>query len=199
MIAEARAKMASQGSKPPEGEPEPDLAAGEEIKPIEDRYIDDGSVTADDRKKFSLRTGGTAAALPTVRPAPLPGESMSEQDVIREVSGSRRVIILGVVGVLVAAIVAAVFYMMRDRPSLPPAPAPTAHAVPAPPPPGAPPAQPPGLSAGRVVVKPRPTAPPQAKQPRASSRAIVAPVTKRSDGSEKRSSRRRISNRRNRR
>ena len=55
MIAEARAKMAAQGARP--GAVEGPEVPVEEVKPIEDRYKDDGSVTTEDRKKFSLRTG----------------------------------------------------------------------------------------------------------------------------------------------
>ena len=199
MIAEARAKMAAQGAKA-EAEGEPEIS-NEDIRPIEDRYVDDGSVTVDDRKKFSLRTGGTAASLPTVRPSALPGESMSEKDVIREVSGTRRAIIVAVVGVVVTAIVAAVLWMMRDRPSLPPAPAPAAQAVPAPPPPGAPPAQPAGMTAGRTAAKPRPTETAAVREGRGESKPVATPVAKRADA-DKRSSRRRTgsaSDRRNRR
>jgi eukaryotic-like serine/threonine-protein kinase len=198
MIAEARAKMAAQGAKA-EGEPEVEIPA-EEGQPIEDRYVDDGSVTADDRKKFSLRTGGTATALPTVRPSALPGESMSERDVIREVSGSRRAIVVAVVGVVVVAIVAAVLWMMRERPSLPPTPAPTARAIPAPPPPGTPPPPPSGITAGRAVAKPRPSETAAVRETRAEGKpAAAASVVKRTDSADKRSSRRRSTDRRSRR
>jgi hypothetical protein len=90
---------------------------------------------------------------------------------------------------------------MRDRPSLPPAPAPSAQAVPAPPPPGAPPAQPPGMAAGRAVAKPRPTDPPApVKDARVDSKGTSAPAMgKRTDGTDKRANRRRATDRRNRR
>ena len=70
MIAEARAKMAAQGARP--GAVEGSRCPVEEVKPIEDRYNDDGTLTTEDRKKFSLRTGGTATALPTVKPGRSP-------------------------------------------------------------------------------------------------------------------------------
>jgi hypothetical protein len=85
MIAEARAKMAAQGAKPGAVEA-PEVPVESEVVPVEDRYKDDGSVTTEDRKKFSLRTGGTATAMPTVKPGMVPGDAMTEQDVIREVS-----------------------------------------------------------------------------------------------------------------
>jgi eukaryotic-like serine/threonine-protein kinase len=178
MIAEARAKMANQGAKV-----EPEVAHIEEdVKPVEDRYVDDGSVTADDRKKFSLRTGGTATAVPTVRPSAVPGESMTEQDVIREVSGSRRAIVIAVAAIVVAAVVAVVLMMMRGRPvsSAPPKP-PAAAAVQAPPPPA------PAAPAG---VKP-PEAP--TKAGRRETKIVAAPPSgKRSDGSDKRARRKAV-------
>jgi hypothetical protein len=194
MIAEARAKMAA-GSKEAAVEGEADVAA-DESKPIEDRYVDDGSVTADDRKKFSLRTGGTATAIPVVRAGAVPGEKMSEREVISEVSGTRKAVMLVLVGVVVAGIVAAVLYMMRDRPSLPPAPAPAAHAIPEPPPPGAPPpAQPPGtMAAGRTAAKPRPSEPSQPQVQGREARLESRAAGKRAD--EKRASRRRGERRR---
>jgi hypothetical protein len=199
MIAEARAKMASGGNK--EAGVEAEIAV-DESKPIEDRYVDDGSVTSDDRKKFSLRTGGTATAIPVVKAGMVPGESMSDREVIREVTGTRKAIILIAVGLVVAGIVAGVLYMMRDRPHLPPAPPPTAQAIPAPPPPGAPPAQPAGMAAGRALAKPRPTESPvpaaaQAREGRSEARANAAGSGKRD--ADKRSSRRRGNDRRNRR
>jgi eukaryotic-like serine/threonine-protein kinase len=199
MIAEARAKMAS-GNKEAAVEAEPEVGL-DESKPIEDRYVDDGSVTSDDRKKYSLRTGGTATAIPVVRAGAVPGEAMSEREVIREVSGTRRAVILVAVGLVVAGIVGGVLWMMRDRPSLPPAPAPAARAIPEPPPPGAPPAQPAGLAAGRTVTKPRPTDSAVAGQGqgRLEARAGAAGASKRSDSADKRSSRRRSNDRRSRR
>ena len=39
------------------------VAAEVEAGPLDERYVDDGSVTTDDRKKFSLRSGATSTAL----------------------------------------------------------------------------------------------------------------------------------------
>ena len=102
--------------------------------PVEDRYKDDGTLTTEDRKKFSLRTGGTATALPTVKPGMVPGDAMTDQDVIREVSGSRRGLVLAVAAIVVIAVVAVVAMMIRGRPRAPaPPPTPAASAIPAPP------------------------------------------------------------------
>jgi hypothetical protein len=177
MIAEARAKIANPDGKPPEA-PSP-----EEVLPIEDRYVDDGTVTAEDRKKFSLRAGQTAASMPTVK-AKVPGESMSDADVIREVStGSRKVVVLLVVAVLVLAAVAAVVTPLRSKPTSPPALPPAASLVPAPP-------APPPAAAGPAA----PAARPGDKHPDApevtTKKIVAAPPSKRSDGNDKRATRR---------
>jgi hypothetical protein len=64
MVADAKAKMASRSDT---GE------VPEDVRPLEDRYVDDGTVTTEDRKKFSLRAGGTATACPRrARSCPAP-------------------------------------------------------------------------------------------------------------------------------
>jgi hypothetical protein len=185
MIAEAKAKMAAQG-KGPEGE-----TPGDEVKPIEDRYVDDGSLTAEDRKKFSLRSGGTATAMPGAAGV-VPGESMSEQDVIREVSGSRKGIVVAVAAVVIIAVAAVAVMMMSGRQAPAPPPAAPAVAVPAPPP-----------TAPAAGVKPTPTAVVPAaaaavpakpvetagRPPEAQAKATVTAAKKADAASEKRSSR----------
>jgi eukaryotic-like serine/threonine-protein kinase len=177
MIAEARAKMSSQGARPGAVEPEV-VQPGEDIKPIEDRYVDDGSLTTDDRKKFSLRTGGTAASIPTVKPGQVPGEAMTEHDVIREVSGSRRAVVIAVAAIVVAAIVAVVMMMMQSKPMSPAPPrAPAAAAVP-------------GPNPTRTVTGAAATAPTvPAKTSKRETKIVAAPPSKRSD-SDKRDGRR---------
>jgi hypothetical protein len=126
MVAEAKAKMA--------GRPEAAAEVPEDVRPLEDRYVDDGTVTTEDRKKFSLRSGGTATAMPSAG-ARLPGAGMSEKEVIEEIAGPRRTLILVVLAVVVAAVIVVVFMLMRsrgaDRAELP-SPPPTTAAVPAP-------------------------------------------------------------------
>jgi serine/threonine-protein kinase len=130
MVADAKAKLAAKGAEAEAAAP------AEDIRPIEDRYIDDGTVTTEDRKKFSLRTGGTATALPAVGRS-VPGEGMSEKDVIDEIAGTRRTMILVLAGVVVAALVVVLMLMMsRKTPKPAPAAAPHAAEV-APPAPGA--------------------------------------------------------------
>jgi eukaryotic-like serine/threonine-protein kinase len=180
MIAEARAKMAAQGAKPGAVEGPEVPAVESEVVPVEDRYKDDGSVTTEDRKKFSLRTGGTATALPTVKPGMVPGDAMTEQDVIREVSGSRRGLVLAVAAIVVLAVVAVVAMMIRGRPRSPaPAQAPAASAIPAPP----------AEAAANSAAASPPDSP--ARTTKQQQKVVAAPPSgKRSDGSDKRASRR---------
>jgi serine/threonine protein kinase len=184
MIAEARAKIAGPdgGNKPAEA-PSP----AEETLPIEDRYVDDGTVTADDRKKFSLRAGQTAASLPVVR-GRVPGESMSEAEVIREVSGSRKGVVLLVVAVVVLAVGAAIVTLMRSKPTPVPVMPPTAIVIPTPP------APPPAVPAKQGGPADEPPAPEMNK----GKKLVATPPTKRSDGSDKRATRRKARDRRGR-
>jgi hypothetical protein len=108
LVADAKAKMAAGKGT---GEVE---VPTEDTKPLEDRYVDDGSVTTEDRKKFSLRTGGTATALPATA-APVPGEKMTEEDMVNEIGGSRRSAILIVAVVVVIAVAIVVVMMMRGK------------------------------------------------------------------------------------
>ena len=55
--------------------------------PLEDRYRDDGSVTADDSKLYSLRTG-VSQQLPAVAP-PIDARGVSERELIGEMRGAR--------------------------------------------------------------------------------------------------------------
>jgi len=80
MVADAKASWGPGESLRPE---EAELPT-EDVRPLEDRYVDDGSVTTEDRKKFSLRTGGTATALPAAGAA-IPGEKMDERELVQEI------------------------------------------------------------------------------------------------------------------
>jgi hypothetical protein len=153
MVAEAKAKAlaASAKGKPA---PAPDELPVEDAKPLEDRYKDDGSVTVEDRKKFSLRSGSTSTGLPTVGGV-VPGERMSDNEMINEIGGGKKIAIIAV-AVAVVVILIAVVVSMRGKkgeagahseaPAAPaavaavPPPAPVAPAAPAAAPVPAPPA-----------------------------------------------------------
>ena len=86
MVADARARVEAakaKGVAVPEPEVEAPVVPEEEAKPLDERYVDDGSVTAEDRKKFSLRSGATSTALPTVASgAVVPGDRMSDSEMV---------------------------------------------------------------------------------------------------------------------
>ncbi|HVR64833.1 MAG TPA: protein kinase [Polyangia bacterium] len=148
MVADAKAKATVQKGvrsatpTPPAGET---VLGVDENKPLEDRYVDDGSVTVEDRKKFSLRSGGTASSLKPV--GLVPGARMSEAEMLDEIGGRKRMtIIVGAAAVGVALIVVLVVALRggkgEDKPAVPAAPAATAPAEPATPPAAAAPAAP---------------------------------------------------------
>jgi len=110
MVADAKAKLVT-GGKPAAEEAE---LPTEDVRPLEDRYVDDGSVTTEDRRKFSLRTGGTATAMPAA-PAAIPGEKMDERELVQEIGRGRRTAILVVAAVVVVALIVVVAMMMKGK------------------------------------------------------------------------------------
>jgi hypothetical protein len=109
MVADARARVeAARAKGVAVSEADAEAAAGavvppvaeEGAKPLDEQYVDDGSLTADDRKKFSLRSGATSTALPTVG-GMIPGERMSDADVMGEIGGKKKLIILVIAAVVV--------------------------------------------------------------------------------------------------
>src|SRR4029078_562449 len=83
--------------------------------PVDDqRYVDDASLTAEDRKKVSLRSGATSTALPTVAGA-MPGERMSDAEVMGEIGGKKKFIIIAVAIVVAALIGVVVFKSMKSK------------------------------------------------------------------------------------
>jgi serine/threonine-protein kinase len=147
-------------------------AASGEVRPLEDRYLDDGTVTVDDRKKFSLRSGpNTAGHHVRGGAAVIPGERMSETEVLDEIGGGRRLLVIALV-VVVGLVAAGVIWTLTRgashggapaparvptaEPSAPAPPVPTqAEAVPAPPP-SPPPAPSPSGAAAPLAAPPSP-------------------------------------------
>jgi hypothetical protein len=172
MVADARAKLEAARGKPGIA-PEPELPAVD-AKPLEDRYVDDGTVTVDDRRAYSLRSGATSTAIPAVGGL-VPGERMSEAEMIGEIGSGKRVAIIVAAVLVVLALVGVMFVAFRGKhvaqsaaaltpvavpvqPTPPPAPA----AAPTPPPaPPAPAPAPAAAAAGddqdtAAAPKPRP-------------------------------------------
>jgi hypothetical protein len=135
MVAEAKAKAAGRTESPSGSHEVP----AEDGRPLEDRYVDDGSLSVEDRKKFSLRAGGTAAGVPVVAGS-MPGERMSDAEMINEIGGGKKTRVLAIAGVAVAAVIAVLFFTFKgkgEKPAVPAAPVPavtkTAEEPPAPP------------------------------------------------------------------
>ena len=203
MVADAKAKVAAapkgKSSTPAQGEAE---LLVEDAKPLEERYVDDGSVTVEDRKKFSLRSGGTATGLPAVRSA-VPGSRMSYTEMLDEIGGGKRTTIIvaaaaAAIGIIIVLIVALKggqgsqgSQVGEDKPPATPAPAASAPAasaaqpVPAPTPPAAVAPAPPAVVADTAaaevvkepaVAKPRPAA--SAKKKVAAKKKPAPPAKK---------------------
>ncbi len=165
MVADAKAKQAASGKPAAEEELPTDDA-----RPLEDRYVDDGSVTTEDRKKFSLRTGRTSTAVPAVGSS-IPGEQMDERELVQEIGRGRRTAILVVAAVVIVALFVVVVMMMKGKANkahsaevVPPAAAAVVLPPPAaiPPAPAAPPATAIPPPAAAVATPPIPAVAPSA-------------------------------------
>jgi serine/threonine-protein kinase len=168
MVADARARVeAARSNKAPVAAEEAEAPAPpeEDARPLEDRYVDDGSVTAEDRKKFSLRSGGTSTALPSQ--GSMPGERMSDTEMVKEIGGGKRIAIIVVTVIVVLGIGVTVLLGFRHKggeagpAAQAPAPTPPVAAEPpAPPPPVPTPAAP----APKAAAEPAPKAAAAAKE-----------------------------------
>jgi hypothetical protein len=160
MVADAKAKQAAAGKPAAEAELPTD-----DVRPLEDRYVDDGSVTTEDRKKFSLRTGGTSTALPAAAVA-IPGEKMNERDLVEEIGRGRRTAILLVAAVVIVALIVVVAMMMKGKASNKAhAVSPAAAAVSIPLPAAVPAAPTPAIPTPTAAAPPIPTAAPAPAAP----------------------------------
>jgi hypothetical protein len=189
MVEEARRRVEAARAKGiAVPDPESEVAAavagvegGEGAKPLDERYVDDGSLTADDRKKFSLRSGATSTALPTVGGA-VPGERMSDAEVMAEVGGKKKFWIIAITVAVLALIGIFAVKQLRAKDvsknaaAMTPTAIPTAEpAPPAPTPPPAPApvaaAKPPAAAAEADEPAPKPARPPAAKKHVAAKKA----------------------------
>lgn len=120
MVAEARAKAAAAAAAKAGVRLTPlEVPAEESAAPLEDRYVDDGSLTAEDRKKFSLASGATAASANAAAnkgaAAHVPGERMSDTDMVEEMGRGRRIAIIVMVIAVALAIGAVVAISLRGK------------------------------------------------------------------------------------
>ena len=127
MVADARAKVAAIADAKKAEVAAADLPGGtDEVKPLEDRYVDDGTVTTADRKNFSLdQSGGTSTKAQSSRKVPIPGERMSDNEVIDEIGGGKRLKIILIAAAAALSLVVVVVLMVRGKgkPDVVPAPA----------------------------------------------------------------------------
>jgi hypothetical protein len=75
---------------------------------LTEAVVDEGSLTAEDRARLSLKTGRTEMMQP-VRVANLPGDRMSDEEMLAEFDGSRRMTVI-VGSVLGAGVLFALVY-----------------------------------------------------------------------------------------
>lgn len=132
MVAEAKAKVAAAGAKHRETPSAGHELLAEDGKPLEDRYVDDGSLTVEDRNKFSLSSGRTSAPRPAASSLPT-GDRMSAHEMLSEIDGGKKIKVIAIAVVAVVVVVAALFFTLRGKGSEKPAAPPSAAAV-APPP-----------------------------------------------------------------
>jgi serine/threonine-protein kinase len=167
MVADARAKLdasrAKAGAEAAAAAPEPEVPVVEE-KPLEDRYRDDGTVSVDDRKKYSLRSGATSTSLPTVGGV-VPGDRMSAEEMMGEIGGGKRTVIIIAAVAVVLAVVVGMYLAFRGKhvaqsaAALTPVQVPTQPTPAAPPPPSPAPAP---AAAAPAAHAPAPAVPPEA-------------------------------------
>jgi eukaryotic-like serine/threonine-protein kinase len=179
MVADARAKLdasrAKSGPGTPAPAPEPEaVVAAVEAKPLDERYRDDGTVSVDDRKKYSLRSGATSAGLPTVGGV-VPGDRMSAEEMMGEIGGGKRTVIIIAAVAVVLAVVVGMYVAFRGKHVAQSAAALTPVAVPTQPtpPPPAPPAPAPAVAAPTPPAAAAPAAP--AEAPAAAAEEEQAP------------------------
>jgi hypothetical protein len=189
MVADARAKLDASRAKAGAPAPEPELPPAD-AKPLEDRYRDEGNVSVDDRKKYSLRSGATSTALPTVGGV-VPGDRMSAEEMMGEIGGGKRTAIIIASVLVVLGIIVGVYMAFRGKhiaqsaaaltpvpvatePTPPPPPAAPAPAAPTP----APAAVAPAAAAAPAAVAPAAAAAPAADDDQAPTAAHPAAVKK---------------------
>lgn len=78
--------------------------------PIAGPSVDDSALTSEDRARFSLRTGHTEM-MPAIREDQIPGERMSEEEMLDEISSSRKTMVYAGAALGLLAILAAIYFV----------------------------------------------------------------------------------------
>ena len=96
------------------GTPAAEIAADDPLAApaVTEAVVDETQLTAEDRARLSLKTGRTEM-MPVVKTNQLPGDRMSDAEMLAEVDTSRRSMIIGGVVVTAIAIAAALVYFLR--------------------------------------------------------------------------------------
>ena len=91
---------------------------GDDERPPEDRYGDDGTLTDEDEERLSLRTGDTSSMEPITdeeRDRARVTGALSEKDLVDEMTGGgRRLMYAGIAVLLIAGVVVAIVLAMGD-------------------------------------------------------------------------------------
>jgi eukaryotic-like serine/threonine-protein kinase len=80
--------------------------------PMDERYKDDGSISARDKEKYSLRTGGTQMMQAIRGDIGAAAAKVSEDELIGEMKGGRRIVMIAIVVGVIAAI--AIIFMLAS-------------------------------------------------------------------------------------
>jgi hypothetical protein len=84
----------------------------EEERPLSERYVDDGSISGEEARKYSLRTGKTEMNLPVVRDPMLPGAGKYSTDAfIKALNRPTKLPIYIVLGVALLGAVALILWL----------------------------------------------------------------------------------------
>jgi hypothetical protein len=88
----------------------------EDPQALAERYTDDGTLTVADHKKFSVGSTGNSGRVVASRGEEVPGERMSDNEVLNEIGGGKRLAIIGIAGVVVMALVGVLVMAFRGKP-----------------------------------------------------------------------------------
>jgi len=144
MVADARAKVQAMVDAKNAAAAVPDAAAApaadlsippttispDDPNALAERYTDDGTLTVADHKKFSLGSTGNSGRVVAARGEEVPGERMSENEVLNEIGGGKRLAIIGISVAVVVALIGVGIMAFRGKGHPAPAAAPVPSQAP---------------------------------------------------------------------
>jgi hypothetical protein len=78
--------------------------------------VDESTLTAEDRARLSLKTGRTEI-MPAIRPGLVPGDRMSEEEMLAEFDTSRRWMVIVAVAIALVSVLGAVYFLFLRAPA----------------------------------------------------------------------------------